>query len=156
MKKLILILLLSIILTFVLTIAVQASPITAYDYTGYYGRAYNFVWDGWQGTLVLYPWAPGSYLQTSGGNRNVRYQILLNPQDYVDGMYGAGYVGVPSYSNHRVILWVDFNNTPSNPNDDQKFEGYMMTATKNAFAGVTWWGGIPFGFYATYKMDVPG
>ena len=83
----------------------------------------------------------------------VRYKITLNPQDSIEGMQGPGNQK-PSSLGHRIVFWVDFNNTPKNPKDDQRFDGYMMTQTKDAIAGVTWWNGIPFGFYA-YNKTAP-
>lgn len=67
-------------------------------------------------------------------------------------MQGPGYIGVNSTDTHRIVFWVDFANTPANPADDQRFDGYVFTQTRNAMAGVTWWAGIPFGFYAANKV----
>ena len=122
---------------------------------------YNFVSDGWTGTLYLYPasyptYVPKGYVYSGGKWFNVRYQILSNPQDFIDGRQGPGYIGVSSTAQQRIVFWVDYNNTPNNPYDDQRFDGYMMTQTRNAIAGVTWWNGMVFGFYATNKICAPG
>ena len=132
-------------------------PITVDDFTGCldaYGCVYDIVWDGWRGFLTLKPDGTGT-LEQIGPKRSVyqvRHAILLNPQNVVDGLRGPGY-RVPSNLNHRIVFWVDFNNTPDNPKDDQRFDGYIMTHTKDAIAGITWWRGIPFGFYATNKRE---
>jgi hypothetical protein len=119
---------------------------------------YTMVWDGWRGSLSLRQGGVGTLAQ-DGGNTpyQVRYQTQLvsNPQDTVDGMHGPGYLGVASTLSHRITFWVDFANTPNNPGDDQRFDGYVMSQTKDAFAGVTWWQSIPFGFYATFSMCAP-
>jgi hypothetical protein len=52
----------------------------------------------------------------------------------VDGRQGPGYIGTSSTAQHRIVFTVDFNNT--------RFDGYMMTQTRNAIAGVTWWNGM--------------
>lgn len=157
MKKILLILF-ALCITGIPFIAFAA--LTQNDFIGCssYGCTYNIVWDGWNGYLTLGPdgktgelsqWLP------SGGSKHfaVRYKIALNPQDSIEGMQGPGNQK-PSSLGHRIVFWVDFNNTPKNPKDDQRFDGYMMTQTKDAIAGVTWWNGIPFGFYA-YNKTAP-
>ena len=47
-----------------------------------------------------------------------------------------------------IQFFVDFNNTPANPGDDQEFEGYLFTHNSNAMAGITHWNNDPYGFYA--------
>ncbi len=149
MKKLVL----SLCVLGVLGVATVAfAVITARDFTGCldsYGCVYHIVWDGWKGFLTLSPDGTGT-LQTKGRRYSVRHQILLNPQDTIEGSRGPGYL-TSSTLKHRIVFWVDFKNTPNNPNDDQRFDGYMMTQTKDAIAGITWWNRIPFGFYATNK-----
>ena len=69
-----------------------------------------------------------------------------NQQDVVDGQTGPGYMGVDWEYRHRIVFWVDFNNTPTQPEDDQRFDGYLMTQTENAIAGITWKNSIPVMF----------
>jgi len=77
-------------------------------------------------------------------------------------MTGPGYTGKMGVLGHRVVFFVDFANTPNNTQDDQRFDGYIFTQTlkegtsKKAISGITWWDGIPFGFYATYWYNIPG
>jgi len=136
------------------------AALTKNDFIGCssYGCTYNIVWDGWKGYLTLGPDGKTGELSQSlpsGGPKYfaVRYKIALNPQDSIEGMQGPGNQK-PSSLGHRIVFWVDFNNTPKNLKDDQRFDGYMMTQTKDAIAGVTWWNGIPFGFYA-YNKTAP-
>lgn len=119
-----------------------------------YGAAYKFVWDGWEGHLGLGN-PNDSVLWTSSRTYKVRYS-LHNAQDYIAGYRAPGYRDTPTSGTYRIVFWVDFNNTPSNPNDDQRFDGYVMTQTKNALAGVTWSQNKPFGFYAIYENCVIG
>jgi len=157
MKKILLILF-ALCITGIPFIAFAA--LTKNDFIGCssYGCTYNIVWDGWKGYLTLGPDGKTGELSQSfpsGGPKHfaVRYKIALNPQDSIEGMQGPGNQK-PSSLGHRIVFWVDFNNTPKNPKDDQRFDGYMMTQTKDAIAGVTWWNGIPFGFYA-YNKTAP-
>jgi len=115
---------------------------------------YDIVWDGHQGTLQLY--ANGSGWLLAGGNRHVvRARLPADPQTNVPGVSkGPGY-RTDSNLHHRIVFWVDFANTPDNFGDDQPFDGYLMTQSKNAIAGVTWWRNIVFGFYAANKRPVP-
>lgn len=75
----------------------------------------------------------------------------VNQQDVVEGRTGPGYIGVDWDYRHRLVFWVDFQQTPEKPEDDQRFDGYIMTQTEHALAGITWKKGIPvrfsFGFH---------
>ncbi len=76
--------------------------------------------------------------------------IPRNQQDMVDGRKGPGYSeGVDWDYRHRLVFWVDFNQTPD-LSDDQRFDGYIMTQTEHAFAGITWNGGVPAPFHASF------
>lgn len=135
------------------------SNIREVDIVGPYGSVWKVYWDGWEGTLVFFKNGTG-YVEVEGKRYSLSYAILKNPQNDVAGMKGPGYTGKDSNLGHRVVFLVDFAQTP-NTEDDQRFEGYVFTQTirtpsKRAMAGITWWNGIPFGFYAVYWYDVPG
>jgi hypothetical protein len=119
------------------------------------------VWDGLPGSLFLGPLTTATndgngtltvVTPTSTFTYNLRYHIMANPQDPILGQQGPGFLGTPSGLQHRIVFWVDFNNTPGDQTDDQRFDGYLMTRTRNAIAGVTWMNNVPFGFYATGKL----
>jgi len=153
MKKLLLGLCVVLVLAGTAIVSGEPNDITADDFTGClagYGCTYSIVWDGWEGFLTLRPDGTGTLEQRGHPAYSVQHRVLLNPQDNIDGMRGPGYQG-SSTLKHRIVFWVDFNRTPHNREDDQRFDGYLMTKTKDAIAGVTWWQGIPFGFYATNK-----
>jgi hypothetical protein len=119
---------------------------------------YQIVWGaGWTGKLVLRVPLPPYFIPTgvieSGASvYNLFWSGVLDPQDYIEGEQGPGYRGTDSTIGHRIVFWVDFNHTPGNILDDQRFDGYMMTGTKDAMAGVTWSRDVPYGFYATDKV----
>jgi hypothetical protein len=123
-----------------------------------YGASYKIVWDGWEGRLNLYPTSWNSSTLDAGGvSYRVRQQILVDPQNFVDGRQGPGFLGTPSSGRHRIVFWVDFNRTPNDPKDDQRFDGYFFNqGGKRQMAGVTWWANIPFGFYAIDGYCIPG
>lgn len=131
------------------------------DVLGPYGSVWKIYWDGWEGTLVFFKNGTGYIEDTNRVRYNLTYVILKNPQDNISGMTGPGYTGKSSTLGHRIVFMVDFANTPSNTQDDQRFDGYIFTQTlkvsgKRSIAGITWWDAIPFGFYATFWYDVPG
>ena len=138
-----------------------SAQLTQANFTCQYGATYRIVWDGWAGTLTLVPPSYPDYvykgtLASGGRTHQVRLQILKDPQDVVEGMQGPGYTGANSTAKPRMVFWVDFPNTPNSPYDDQRFDGYMMTQSRNAIAGVTWWNGMVFGFFATNKVCTVG
>ncbi len=122
---------------------------------GEYGSIYSIVWDGWKGYIMLRRDGTG-YLRDSKATYGLRTTLLADPQDTVDGQTGPGYQGTPSSLKHRIVFWVDFPQTPKDTKDDQRFDGYFFTQTKDGMAGVTWWNGVPFGFHAQYVGDVIG
>ncbi len=125
-----------------------------------YGSEWKIYWDGWEGYMNLFPNGTGHIETSDRKYYRLRYFILKNPQDNVEGMTGPGYTGRSSNLGHRIIFFVDFANTPNNPQDDQRFDGYIFTQTikasnsRKAMAGITWWNGIPFGFYATFSSVI--
>lgn len=123
---------------------------------GTYGSVYTLIWDGWKAFLTLRQDGSGYLSFDPRNNYAVRAEYLKDPQDNVDGQTGPGYLGTPSSLKHRIVFWVDFPRTPNSPQDDQRFDGYFFTQTKDGMAGVTWRNGTPFGFYATYGGDVIG
>lgn len=121
------------------------------------GSIYELVWDGGKGSLVIRKYS-SSYFTHAGSRVTipVRLVLLADPQDNVDGRTGPGYLGVNSDLKHRIVFWIDFSQTPGSPQDDQRFDGYFFNQTKDAMAGVTWRGDVPFGFYAKFVGNVIG
>jgi hypothetical protein len=42
-----------------------------------------------------------------------------------------------------MVFYIDF------PDNRQKFDAYLFSWDKSKMAGTTYWGGRPFGFFAT-------
>jgi hypothetical protein len=106
---------------------------------------------GYRSRLVLHPPLPPDYVPTRFLHAGDTVWLLRpTPILRISSMASkAGYLGSDSALGHRIVFWVDFNNTPDAVRDDQRFDGYPMTATKDAMAGVTWANAVPHGFYAT-------
>jgi hypothetical protein len=122
--------------------------VTPTDIGGTNGKVYDLVWDGWTGWLELRPDGTGKLTFSGDGTpRDVQYGLPPEPQTSYQGMTGPGSSNA-SWGHHRVVFFADF------PNNRQRFDGYWMTQSGNGFAGITWWGGAPFGFYAVYKSTV--
>ncbi|MFO8240346.1 MAG: C25 family cysteine peptidase, partial [Dissulfuribacterales bacterium] len=105
---------------------------------------YRMDHDGWKGTLEL--WQPTLSL-VGTGNVAGRYTaggVVHNVRGQVKT---AESVLPADWPQHKIEFFIDFAGT-SDLNDDQKFEGYLFTQTKDAMAGLTWWNTVPLGFYA--------
>jgi hypothetical protein len=98
--------------------------------TDFYGTwAMNH--DGWQGQLVL---------------RGAGIPAGLFG-DYV-GADGKVHFVQGSVEDHKVVLYIDLKDTKGLPDDDQRFEGYLFTQSRNAMAGTTTWGNVHYGWSA--------
>lgn len=116
-----------------------------------FAGTYTMYHDGWEGTLILYsqagtPNITGTYTKKANGQV---YDLI-------------GYVRTSAYPlasewgpDHKIEFYIDFPRTPDNYLDDQKFEGFLFTRTKDSIAGTTRWNTIPFGFYALKHDTTP-
>ncbi len=110
--------------------------------------------DGWVGELTLWkvdddsaqhlPNIKGTYKDQDGKTHDV-YAWVRTPTYAMPAAWGP---------DHKIEFYIDFEDT-AQTSDDQKFEGYLFTQTKDAMAGITYWNGIPFGFYARKAWPVP-
>lgn len=117
-----------------LPLAPASAQIRADDFAGTYSMSH----DGWPGTLYL------------GGGRADCARPLCQSR-YTDGD-GRHYPVKVTTSGHRVTFYVvGLGGQDADRSGGQKFVGYLMTRTKDAIAGTTWWEGRPFGFYATKR-----
>jgi hypothetical protein len=107
--------------------------------------------DGWKGTLVVnriwnsrvekigtcgYPVWDISGTYTGQDGKQYAMTGKIGGQDPNDRNPSC------KRSDHKVRFTIAF------PGNNQAFEGYVFTWTKNAIAGYTWWSGRPFGWYA--------
>jgi hypothetical protein len=110
-----------------------SAQIRPYDFAGTYSMSH----DGWRGTLYLgdgkgdcsQPLCQSIYTDSNDRKYPVRVTTSGNQITfYVEGLGGQKPIG-------------------------QKFVGHLMTQTRDAIAGTTWWEGQPFGFYAIKKSN---
>jgi hypothetical protein len=102
---------------------------------GDFAGTYSMSHDGWRGTLYL-------------GDGKADCPKPLCQSNYTDSN-GRKYPVNVSTSDNQITFYVVGLGT-QNP-AGQKFLGHLMTQTRDAIAGTTWWAGRPFGFYAIKK-----
>lgn len=96
-----------------------------YPFTG----TYEMVHDGSRGTLSIR--GPNAEYVGSDGNA---HRVEVRISDY-----------------HIMFFIMGLGGENAEGTGGQKFDGYMMTQTRDAIAGLTWWKGSTFGFYAVKK-----
>ncbi|MDU9049259.1 MAG: C25 family cysteine peptidase [Candidatus Electrothrix sp. Rat3] len=115
--------------------------------TSHFLGEYAMNHDGWEGTLKLWEAndgeVAGTYRSSDGSSHGVRCILRTATGIRLPSEWGP---------DHKIEFYIDFPDTV-NQEDDQKFEGYLFTQTKDAMAGVTWWNDTPFGFYAKKKTS---
>ncbi len=124
---------------------------SVFEKTDFLGK-YFMNHDGWQGQLQLtsyydnpgQPNITGSYIDSGGLSHLVQGYVRTSTY-YLPPDWGP---------DHKIVFFIDLPNTPTNPDDDQIFEGYLFTHTKSAIAGLTYWHERPFGFYAIKSIPV--
>jgi hypothetical protein len=122
-----------------------SGPVTTNSFIGTYSMNH----DGWEGVLKL--WRNPSTIHVIGSDFWAllgQYTDQNNKTHAVRGKVKESVANPAGWVDHKIEFYIDFNDTPTNQNDDQKFEGYLFTQTKDGMAGITWWNNTPFGFYA--------
>ncbi len=112
-----------------------------------FAGSYEMIHDGWQGNLVLNK-EDGDFIE-SIPNMGGSYTGSDNKAHAVWGYVRTATYPVPASwgPDHKIEFRVDFPDTPSTA-DDQKFDAYLFSWEPGTMAGITWWNGTPFGFYA--------
>jgi Peptidase family C25 len=125
------------------------SSIQKIDFLG----TYEMDHDGWKGTLVLKA-APDAYIEQT---QNIKGTYAAS-----DGRVHEVRGHVRTWGNplpaawgpdHQIEFWIDFADT-FQPDDDQRFLGYLTTGDHGAITGLTWWNGTPFGFHAVKRAPL--
>ena len=104
------------------------------DFAGTYSMSH----DGWRGTLYL-------------GDGKADCPTPLCQSNYTDSNGRRYPVKVTTTDNLITFYVVRLGGQNTDGSGGQKFQGYLMTQTKDAIAGTTWWEGRPFGFYAVKR-----
>ena len=119
-----------------LTIASFHLPASAQIRPQDFAGTYSMIHDGWRGTLYL------------GGGKADCPRPLCQSR-YTDGN-GRHFPVKVTTTGHRITFYVvGLAGQNADRSGGQKFVGHLMTHTKDAIAGTTWWEGQSFGFYAT-------
>lgn len=129
-----------ILSTAILLLAVDSfySPAMAQIRPSDFAGTYSMSHDGWRGTLYL-----------GDGKADCPRPLCLS--NYTDSNGRKFPVKVTTSGSQVTFYVVGLGGQNTDGSGGQKFQGYLMTQTKDAIAGTTWWSGRPFGFYAIKK-----
>ena len=119
--------------TLALTIASFHLPASAQIRPQDFAGTYSMSHDGWRGTLFL-----------SDGKADCPQPLCRSRYTDSNGRHFPVRVAT---SGHQITFHV----ARLGGGNGQRFVGHLMTQTKDAIAGTTWWNGQPFGFYATKR-----
>ncbi|QTR53688.1 hypothetical protein [Thiothrix unzii] len=91
--------------------------------------------DGWRGTLTITD-TPADCARPLWCDMTVRYRGS-------DGQNLSGHISSIDDNGQHMIFFIHF------PGNQQRFDAYIFSWDKSKMAGVTYWGGRKFGFFAT-------
>ena len=129
-----------VVYTALLAVAVASLhlPASAQIRPSDFAGTYTMSHDGWRGTLYL-------------GDGKADCPRPLCQSSYTDGN-GRRFPVRVTTSRHQITFYVvGLGGQNADGSGGQKFLGHLMTQTKDAISGTTWWDGQPFGFYATKR-----
>ncbi len=109
--------------SFHLSVSAQIRP-------GDFAGTYSMSHDGWRGTLYL-------------GDGKADCPRPLCQSNYTDSNGRKYPVKVTTSGSQLTFYIVGLGGQNTDGSGGQKFLGYLMTQTKDAIAGTTWWGGDP-------------
>jgi hypothetical protein len=131
--------------------SLRVGGVTSFGKAAFVGT-WEMAHDGWKGELTLSA-SLDSYVDNAPNLVGTYYRATDGATFSV-----RGYVRTWRYPlaaswgpDHQIEFFIDFAKTANNRDDDQRFQGFLYSGTKDAMAGRTWWNGIPFGFYAVKK-----
>lgn len=109
----------------------RAYPLAMGEDSQQFNGMYGMVHDGWRGTLEL------------KGNGGI----------YLDPDRRPHRVLVEIRGNHIIFYVLGLGGEDADGRGGQKFDGYLMTQTRDDIAGLTWWQGQTYGFYAIRRKQ---
>lgn len=79
-------------------------------------------------------------------------KCFVNSAIFRIGANGKRYQVKMRRNEHQIVFYIiGLGGENADKSGGQKFVGFLMTQTRNAIAGTTWWRGRRFGFYAIRK-----
>ncbi|MCK5728750.1 MAG: hypothetical protein KAG10_00425 [Methylococcales bacterium] len=122
----------AITLAIMLCIPLHASADTkSWEWLGEYTMNH----DGWIGTLSIRE-NKADCMTSSWCSMAIHYKTSK-------GEHYQGRIEKINEKGQHMVFHLNF------PNNTQKFDAYLFSWDKNKMAGITYWGGRKFGFYAT-------
>jgi hypothetical protein len=98
---------------------------------------YDMNHDGWPGTLAI--------RDSKVDCASSRWCALVLQYTDRDGVRRSGAIETIDDKNQHMAFTIDF------PDNRQKFDAFLFSWDKSKVAGITYWGGRRFGFYAVKK-----
>lgn len=122
--------------TLIINISIAYAGISTSDFYG----TYYMVVDGSKGILQLISFPDEKDYNLKGTYKDIETNKTYDVEGY------SGHLNLDKTIEHKITFFINFNE------NRQKFEGYLMSKTKDALAGWTMVNKIPVGFYATKEV----